>query len=52
MDDKIYTFYTLRSSDEPERVRYVGVTSSTLKKRFQGHKSEARGKHRSQPVHH
>lgn len=52
MDDKIYTFYTLRSSDEPERVRYVGVTSSTLKKRFQGHKGEARGKHRSQPVHH
>ena len=51
MKDKIYTFYTLSSMDEPKRVRYVGVTSNTLEKRFQSHKGSARGKRRSQPVH-
>lgn len=52
MEDKIFTFYTLTSTDEPNRVRYVGVTSSTLKIRFQGHKQKARSKHITQPVHH
>ena len=53
MENKIYRFYTLSSSDEPERVRYVGVTQSTIKNRFQEHKGRARGnpKRRSQPVH-
>ena len=52
MKTKNYLFYTLTSTDEPDLVQYVGTTQNTLKRRFQGHKGKARGKNRSQPVHH
>lgn len=35
---KIYYFYTLSASDDPKNVRYVGVTSLTVNRRFIGHK--------------
>ena len=36
---KIYKFYVLSASDEPELVRYVGVTQrESVKQRFYGHK--------------
>jgi len=50
--EKIYYFYTLRSEDFPEEIRYVGVTTETLKQRFSEHKYKATSeKYRSQPVH-
>ena len=50
--EKMYYFYTLRSDDFPEDVRYVGVTTQTLNQRFSEHKYKATSeKFRSQPVH-
>lgn len=52
MNKKNYFVYTLCSSDEPERVRYVGITSTNVKDRFHKHKNAAKDKkRRSQPVH-
>lgn len=34
MENKIYHFYTLKSDLDPEQIRYVGVTSTTINKRF------------------
>ncbi|MCQ2737244.1 MAG: GIY-YIG nuclease family protein [archaeon] len=50
--EKKYYFYTLQSSDAPNEIRYVGVTTQSLKQRFSEHKYKANSqKYRSQPVH-
>ena len=36
--EKIYNFYVLSSSEDEENIRYVGVTTLTVQKRFYGHK--------------
>lgn len=38
MDSKIYSFYTLESSIDPGKIRYVGTTSRTIAERFRQHK--------------
>ena len=38
MENKIYHFYVLKSDLDPEQIRYVGVTSTTINKRFSQHK--------------
>lgn len=34
MEEKIYSFYTLSSSNDEDNIRYVGVTSKTINSRF------------------
>ena len=47
-----YLFYSLTSTSNEQAIRYIGVTSTTLKIRFSGHMYNARhDKKRSQPVH-
>lgn len=47
----IYYFYVLFAADNPERIRYVGVTSKTIPIRFSQHKYNALHEdHRSMPV--
>ena len=46
-----YNFYILTSTKESDRIRYVGVTTKTLKQRFYQHKHNALRKNKSQPVH-
>lgn len=33
-DTKMYSFYSLSSEENPEDIRYIGVTSRTLEERF------------------
>lgn len=48
----LYYFYTLTSSDDPENIRYVGVTTNKLTQRLSGHRYNAiYPNKRSQPVH-
>lgn len=47
-----YYFYILTANDDPDNVRYVGVTTRTIKQRMHGHKYNAKHAHkRVQPVH-
>ena len=49
---KVYNFYTLSASNEPDNVRYVGVTTKTVTQRFYGHKYCAKySEKRGLPVH-
>lgn len=48
--DKTYLFYALSASSEPDVVRYIGVTTKTIEKRFYQHKYCALHK-RDLPVH-
>lgn len=48
--DKTYLFYALSASSKPEIVRYIGVTTKTIEKRFYQHKYCALHK-RDLPVH-
>lgn len=48
--DRTYLFYALSASSKPEVIRYIGVTSQTIKKRFYQHKYCALHK-RDLPVH-
>jgi hypothetical protein len=49
---KIYNFYVLVSENDPENVRYVGVTTKKVKERFNQHKYCAVHKDkRGLPVH-
>lgn len=51
MENKIYEFYYLSSSEFPDKPRYVGVTCAGLSVRFSQHKYVARNsKKRSTPV--
>lgn len=34
METKNYSFYILKSDIEPEKIRYVGVTSNSISRRF------------------
>lgn len=38
MQEKIYKIYVLSASDAPEEIRYVGVTTKQVNKRFSQHK--------------
>lgn len=38
MDDKKYQFYVLFSEEDPENIRYVGVTTKQINERFSQHK--------------
>ena len=47
-----YYFYTLTADNDPENIRYVGVTTRTLEQRLSGHRYNAKHDNkRSQPVH-
>lgn len=49
---KIYQFYALSASNDPNNYRYIGVTSLTIKQRFYQHKYNAMHEHkRGLPVH-
>lgn len=39
--NKVYSFYTLSSTEFPDEIRYVGVTSKTVQERFHHHKYTA-----------
>lgn len=48
METKIYSFYVLKSDINPDEIRYIGVTTQSLSRRFTQHKfcanhSEKRG---------
>lgn len=48
---KIYNFYTLSSSENPEEIRYIGTTTKTVQQRFYHHKYNAlHSNRRSTPV--
>lgn len=50
--EKVYRFYTLSASDSPHDIRYVGVTTKTVKQRFYHHKYCAmHDEKRGLPVH-
>lgn len=52
MDTKIYSFYALKSDISPDEIRYVGVTTQTLSRRFAQHKYCAKNPDkRGLPVH-
>ena len=38
METKNYSFYILKSDIEPDKIRYVGVTSNSISRRFTQHK--------------
>ena len=49
---KNYIIYKLVSSEFPEEIRYIGITTQTIKKRFYHHKYNATNPNkRNQPVH-
>jgi predicted GIY-YIG superfamily endonuclease len=51
-NSKIYNFYVLTSEDDPENIRYVGVTTKKVTERFSQHKYCALHKEkRGLPVH-
>lgn len=50
--EKIYQFYVLSSSNEPNNIRYVGVTTVSLQRRLIQHRNKAKSaKYRMLPVH-
>lgn len=50
--EKVYNFYTLSASSEPDNIRYVGVTTKTVVQRFYRHKYCAKHpEKRGLPVH-
>lgn len=50
MNQKIYYYYLLRSNKSIDDIRYVGVTTVTLKVRMSGHKYNALTKKKATPV--
>lgn len=50
--EKIYNFYALSASDSPQDIRYIGVTTRSVKERFYQHKYCAlHDEKRALPVH-